>query len=90
MRIDWYPDNSVQTARLITSHTLDVMREMDNATKPAEVKRLFDDWVRFARSHRVCRQICEHMVDKRKHLLQALDDDRPPPRDWQREAAADR
>jgi len=89
MRIDWYPDNSPHAATLIAHRTLDAIREMDAARTQAEIRRLFDEWMKFARSHRVCRQICEHMADKKKLRLKALDDDRPRPRDWQRAAAAD-
>lgn len=69
MLIDWQPDGRPDAALRIAEHTARVIDAMDRATSKTEIKTLFDDWMRFARDHRACSQICEHMVSKRRVLL---------------------
>lgn len=73
MHIDWQPDNRPEAAFRIAEHTQRVIESMNRAATKAEVKVLFDDWMRFARDNRVCRQICEHMIDKRRVLVGEFD-----------------
>lgn len=73
--ITWKPDNSPDAALRIAAHTMEVIAQMNHASTPREVKAIFDTWWTYARNNRVCRQICEHMLDKRK----VLTGDKPKP-----------
>ena len=73
--ITWKPDNTPDAALRIAAHTMAVIAQMNHASSPREVKAIFDAWWTYARDNRVCRQICEHMLDKRK----VLTSDKPKP-----------
>ena len=85
---DWKPNTSPSNAARVSSVTMQAIRALDQATTPAEVRRLHDHWMDFAREARVCRQIVEHMADKRRGLLAGFEAP-PPPRDWKFAAAGE-
>lgn len=78
MRIDWRPDNRPDAAETIAYHTQAVITAMNAATTAPQVKQLFDDWWKFARDRRVCQQIVDHMVGKRKELVGDFERPRAP------------
>lgn len=77
MRIDWRPDTRADAAERIAHHTQAVIAAMDAATTAPQVRQIFDDWARFAREHRVCAGIVDHMLAKRKTLVGDLEKPRP-------------
>lgn len=77
MRIDWKPDTRADAAERIAYHTQEVIAALDAATTAPQVRQIFDDWARFAREHRVCAAIVDHMVAKRKALVGDFEKPRP-------------
>lgn len=73
MRIDWLPDNRPDAAHRIAEHTYHVQRQMESSDSVREVKQLYDDYMKFARAHRVCHQICEHMTDLRRNTIGSIE-----------------
>lgn len=69
MRIDWKPDNRPDAAERIAAHTQAIIKAMDDATSAGQVKAIFDDWCRYAREHRVCQPVVDHVVGKRAELV---------------------
>lgn len=69
----------------IADRTMRLIGALDAARSPAEVKRLCGDWFAWADGAGVCRQIREHVIDKRKGLLAGME---PEPRPVDRKAAA--
>ncbi len=78
MRIDWRPDNRLDAAETIAHHTQAMITAMNAATTAPQVKQLFDDWIKFAKDHRVCQQIVDHMVAKRAYLVGDFERPRAP------------
>lgn len=66
-------DNRPDAAHHIANHTKHICDAMNGARHSREVKTLFDDWMTFARKNRVCEQIVEHMVAKRRVLIGEFD-----------------
>ncbi len=77
MRIDWRPDTRADAAERIAHHTQAVIAAMDAATTAPQVRQIFDDWARFAREHRVCAGIVDHMLAKRKSLVGDFEKPKP-------------
>lgn len=73
MQIDWMPDGRPDAAHNIANHTQHVLSAMNAARDAKTVKQLFDQWMIFARQHRVCKPICEQMINKRRWLLGEFD-----------------
>jgi len=73
MLIDWQPDNRPEAAVRIAHHTAQIIDAMNRVADARAVKQLFDDYMKFARDHRVCSQIVQHMVDKRRILVGEMD-----------------
>lgn len=77
MRIDWRPDNRPDAAYRIAEHTQKTLDAMNRAKSAKAVKELFDSWWNFARDNRVCHQICEHMVSKRRTMVGDFEKPKP-------------
>lgn len=78
MRIEWNPDNRPDAAMRIAAHTQAVIASMNDATSMAQVRGLFDDWMRFAKDNRVCQPIVDHMVAKRRQLVSEFEKPKAP------------
>lgn len=78
MKRDWLPDGRPDAAVRIAAHTNSVIAALNNdRTSDGERKQIFDAWSAFAKSHRVCGQIVDHMLDKRRLMISEANKSRP-------------
>lgn len=77
MQISWKPDGRPEAANRIAGHTAMVIRDIDKAASNSERRKLFADWMKFAKDNRVCQMIVDHMLDKRAEML--ADENKPVP-----------
>jgi hypothetical protein len=75
--------------KTISDRTMLLIGALDRTSSPREVKQLCVDWFAWADQARVCRQIREHVLDKRKMLLAGMEPETRP-MDRKSAAAADR
>lgn len=72
-------------AKAIADRTMRLIGALDAARSAAEVRRLCEAWFDWADGIGVCRQIRQHVADKRRTLLAELE---PSSRPADRKAAA--